>query len=487
MSRRGAARPSPPFPGGRRRQRGVFALLLAPLLLGLLLCMGVVVDMALVYNRRTEMQHVADAAALAAARALNGTTGGAAARANFYGYGANAVTWTDAALSFSGAPDGPWTDFAAANTAAAAPGVWFVQVDTAQLDADNGTVGTSFMRSIDATAASGSAAAQAVAGRTAIAVAPLAICALNTSMAPTTRTSGALQERVEFGFRRGVGYNLLDLNPNGAAAQNFVINPLVTPPAASAAANFAAAVLAPFMCSGSMPMASVPATVYVNPVSPATFDFADQLNSRFGQNGACDPAVGVADTNVQEYLPTPTATASNWWGSTATLPSGQTAAATSTGVRRTKADLPLPLPATEVVTKGSYGPLWAFSRPLSTLGAPFALADWPTLYPVNSGGAIAAGSATTTPTTRYPNSGTPYANTFSIWITPSNLAEPRLAGRRVLNVALLNCSLPTSPTATVLAVGRFFMTARASASAISGEFAGVATAANTAGPVGLFQ
>ncbi|MEC5158918.1 MULTISPECIES: pilus assembly protein TadG-related protein [unclassified Janthinobacterium] len=470
------AQPSIPFFRRWRRQRGVFAVLLAPLLLGLVLCMGVVLDIAQVHHRRTELQNVADGAALAAARQLDGTPAGIAlaqaeagrvVAANRVGYGGVAMVWDNAALGFADAPGGGagWVDAATANAAPA--NYWFARVDTAALAGAN--VATPFMRSVDSAVGVRSAAAHAVAGHTSINLAPLAICVMST--APTAvRSSGGLNEQVEFGFRRGVGYNLLALNPTGPAARNYVINPLATPPAASAPANFGAAVLNPFMCSGSVPMARVPASVYVSAISPAQFAYAAQLNSRFGPSGGCENSVGVADNNVKPYPPTP---------------SGQTAVAATTGsatALRTKADLPVPLPsaASETVEAKHYGPLWGFSRPLTPAGAPFALTDWPTLYRVNSGADVAAPG-------NYPASGAPYTSLAIAWFLSSSIANPRLPGRRVLNVALLNCTLPTAPTATVLAVGRFYMTAQASATAISGEFAGVAAPAALGGPVGLFR
>ncbi len=73
--------------------------------------------------------------------------------------------------------------------------------------------------------------ARAVAGRTSLHLTPLAICALSASAA-SPRTNAALLpavELLEYGFRRGVAYNLLKLNPHGPTAEHFVLNPLGQP------------------------------------------------------------------------------------------------------------------------------------------------------------------------------------------------------------------------------------------------------------------
>ncbi|MDC8760497.1 pilus assembly protein TadG-related protein [Janthinobacterium fluminis] len=476
-------------PRPRRRQRGVFTVLLAPLLFVLLLCMGAVLDIAQVYNRRTEMQNVADAVALAAARELVGTAAGidaavakaaALAGANYYRYSKVAVGWSEAALRFAATPDGAggWLDYAAA--LAAPQNLWFVRVDTSVLAAAN--VDAGFMRSVNAGLVGFGAGARAVAGRTAIKLAPLAVCAMSPAAA-ADQARGGLVERVEYGFRRGVGYNLLALNPGGAQAESFLVNPVDLPGAALDPGHFAAAVLNPFMCSGTLPLTRQPASVYVSRVAPAAFAFSNQLNSRFGvYTGAspCDAAVAPADLNVREFLPTLT----NWWGSTAALPSGQTAAATAAGVAplRTKADLLLP--SAETITAMSFGPLWAYGPAAPGGGqAAFTTANWATLYQKNSGAAVVAASG-------YPPAPyTPASRPGGSFFTAPAVNVPALSGRRLLHVALLGCPVPAGATATaaVLAVGRFYMTAKASAAAVSGEFAGIAGEAALGGPVGLFQ
>jgi hypothetical protein len=62
-----------------------------------------------------------------------------------------------------------------------------------------------------------------------------------------------------------------------------------------------------------------------------------------------------------------------------------------------------------------------------------------------------------------------------------------VAGRRMLNVALLACPVPAGGTvkANVVAVGKFFMTVEADDGSISAEFAGLASPASLIGAVEL--
>jgi hypothetical protein len=62
------ARPS----HSRHRQGGAIAILFGLMLLGIMGLIGMALDLALVYNRKAELQMLADATALAAASQLNG-------------------------------------------------------------------------------------------------------------------------------------------------------------------------------------------------------------------------------------------------------------------------------------------------------------------------------------------------------------------------------------------------------------------------------
>ncbi len=73
---------------------------------------------------------------------------------------------------------------------------------------------------------------------------------------------------------------------------------------------------------------------------------------------------------------------------------------------------------------------------------------------------------------------------------PPNPARGRgVRHRRVLNVPLLECPVAggAGATATVLAIGKFFMTVPATSTSIKAEFAGIARQENLSGTVELYQ
>jgi putative Flp pilus-assembly TadE/G-like protein len=105
----------------RRGERGNVMIMTAILAVGLVLAVGLCIDGARIYMTRAELQNAADAAALAAARELNGGTGGltdavAAAQSstletNKYGLnrtGGNAPAVTISTVEFAPTLGGPW-------------------------------------------------------------------------------------------------------------------------------------------------------------------------------------------------------------------------------------------------------------------------------------------------------------------------------------------------------------------------------------------
>ncbi len=486
--RAGITRPAPAAAG----QRGNILLLFAPMVVVLIGFLGFALDLAMVYNRRAELQNVTASTALAAARQLNGTTAGVtaalqraqtAAAALKYGYNQFAVTWSNAAISFSTSANGPWLD--AANAQATPNGLLFAKVDTSALDANLGTVNLAFMKALSSAFASTSTAATAIAGRSSILVTPLAICAMNNAPAAPRPNPGAPQtELVEFGFRRGVSYDLMQLNPNGAAAQNFVVDPLDPPGVPGAAANTFAATVSPFVCTGTLAIPRVRGgTITVASPFPLATLF-NQLNSRFDQyvNNLCSPNGAPPDRNIRSY----TYTAIPWM---TTAPGQQSALTIPPGANLLTVADPLPAPADNTAPK--YGPLWAYARavPYAAFQASptepasgytgYAPASWATLY---NPGQPAANS-------NYPGS-TPYRLVVGAnFLAPSALHLPGVANRRVLNVPLLSCPVGGGAvtTATVLGIGRFFMTVPATATSIFAEFAGAVPEQSLGGPVELVQ
>ena len=475
-------RPAHPRP---RRQRGALFIMFALMLTVLVGMMGLAIDLAQLYARRTDLQHVADGAALAAAGKLNGTAAGviaaaaaaaSAAAGRQYQFG-RGVPWDGAALTFGGSATGAaWNDAAAAGAAALAPAMLYARVDTAALAPALGLVDTSLLAVLGGATSLG-VAARAVAGRASIPVTPLGVCAL--SLAPAaSRASAAGAELVEYGFRRGVGYNLLDLNPAGAAALSFVIDPLHFP--GSGSANFSAGAVAPFLCGGSMAMAQLPPRLYVAAPFPPLL--TAQLNARFGtyttppSGTTCDPVAAPPDRNVRTFQPSQ----AGWWNGT---PLAATAASASAAPLLTVADLPVP--SSQLINGPDYGVLWAYGPAArfvaaGAAAAGFAKGDWPALYPGGLGGSAAGIPAS------YPASG-PYAALAGTYFKAP--ASAGVSQRRVLQLPLLDCFAgATGGTAAVLAVGRFLMTVPATGSAVSGEFAGaVSRLGALGGPVLLFQ
>jgi hypothetical protein len=476
------------------RQQGAIAIMTSVVLIAIIGFCGLALDLALLYNRKIEMQSVADLVALSAAAELNGTTDGitkAVAQVSArlsplgtagglsYQYSTRSMEdWSNAGIEFSSAPSGAeWLD---ATSASGRPlRMRYVKVDTSKLNTAYGEISTLFMHILAPSTAVVSTSARAIAGPSSIKVTPLAVCAMRP-LEPAHDRSGEL---VEYGFRRGVGYDLMDLNPDATTApgKSFVINPSAAPGVIGSLPSTDLSKVKPFVCTGTMAMRSViGGTLTVESPFPLGQLFT-QLNSRFDIPGApCNQYSAPPDANIKPYvfnnngvLPL---NASVPWMNVA--PSGQTAAlSTVDGKRWTIAD-PESMPSTPVITGVMYGPLWSYAKAAKYAASEppggystFATTDWGTLY--NPGQPQASASYPTTYPTTYPpaTTATPYAqNTGSTFLAPTRKG---VRGRRVLNVALLSC--PVSGTsARVLAIGKFFMTVPATTDHLWAEFAGVA-------------
>jgi Flp pilus assembly protein TadG len=486
------------------RQQGAFAIMFIPLLIVMIGFCGLALDIGQLYNRKVDLNGIAKSVALAAARELNGTDAGIAAartkakeiadglRYQRFGDDGKSFVWRDAALSFgtTSARSGEWVSAASAGTPASA--LFFAKVDTASLDPAVGDINTFFIKVLSASLGTVHLSDSAVAGRTAINVTPIAVCAMSTDAASArtfTSASGAkLQELVQYGFRRGISYDLMQLNPNTTTPARYVVNPVVAPDMSSS--SFNTAIAGPFMCAGTMWVPRVMGgkiRVSDLPLTSPLSSLYTQLNSRFDVYGSspCDPSGAPPDYNIKEYAYDQTG------GVTWMNPSkGSRAAATTTtnGRLETVADV-LTTPA----AAGDYGPLWAYARaakapdPLNSpepdTGFPtFATTDWPTLY---KSGPSALSS--------YPSSGphnsTSTTNGFYSAPQAANL-EISTLGRRVLNIPLLSCS-PAAPSGSnvqvdVVAIGKFFMTVQATPDKLIAEFAGVLPEKSLPGQVELF-
>lgn len=497
-------RPCLPRPG---RQDGAFAIMFIPLLIVIIGFCGLAIDAGLIYNRKVDVYGIAKAAALAAARELNGTPAGIAAartaaretaealRYRHYNGGA-AVSWSDDALSFSDSSDrdGTWIPSASAGglSSATLSGLYFARVDTALLSPELGEVNTFLMQILDSRLSSIQISDSAVAGRTSLNVTPIGVCAMSSDAAAVrTATSGGstLSELVQYGFRRGVSYDLMNLNPvpGSTVPLRFAVNPDA---ARGAAGNsFRVSELEPFVCSGSMWAQHVTGrTVRVSelPSSAPLASLRPALNTRFDQYSgtACTPRGAPPDVNIKSYAYDIAGEVK--WMSPGT---GSRSAERASGSNKieTVADVTDP-PA----LPGMYGPLWAFAKAVqapSPLNTPepasgytaFGAGKWPDLYK----------SGPTAPS--YP-SNPPYQSGVASsgnYLAPSaanrSLAVPR---RRVLNIPLLEC-LPTAPSGTntqaaVKGIGKFFMTVQATDEKLIAEFAGLASEQSLSGQVELF-
>lgn len=462
---------------GRLRQRGSIAIMFIASLLVIFGFFGLALDLSQVYNRKIEMQNVADTVAIAAALELNGTTSGVTkalqkASERFftlpgttvggvsYHYSLRTMEWSESAIEFGPTPQGPWSPVGEALTRPA--GLLYAKVDTRGLDSSYGEVDTLFIDILNPEIGSASTSARAVAGRSAIKVVPLGICAMRPEAGRNHNNSGELEE---YGFRRGVAYDLMQLDPDGGAVgKTYLINPLIPPGATGSAPVIDARTAAPFVCTGKLAMARVTGGEIAVQSPFLLGDLFNHLNSRFDQYTApCAPLTAPPDINIKEYKLN--ATDLPWMTK---LPSGQSAA-------RLQADGKLwtvvgPDGTPTDTTAESYGPLWTFAKAAKYLGysssapepasgyATFTPSDWGTLY--NPG----------KPTAKSYPSSTPYGATSG-----TNYLEPINKGmkhRRVLNVPLLSCPV-TGNRATVLGIGKFFMTVQASATSIHAEFAGL--------------
>lgn len=454
--------------------------------------LGIVLDLGRVYKRRLEFDAVARAAALAAAQQLNGTSAGidrAVAEARLavagmtYDSNQEAVAWRDSALSFGTTPDGAWYD---AGTAQVNPsGMWFVQADTERLGAPQNTIGLLVMRWMAPAMATIPLSATAVAGRAGIDADPLAVCAMSTVPAAGRANPGppANVELVEYGFRRGVGYDLMQLNPNGVAPVNYVVHPFALPGQPGAPAGTAAAAVGPYACAGQLAIPRLNGgRITVAQPFPLALLY-QQLNSRLNvyDNAVCTSATAPPDRNIKSYAydaPTP------WMTLT---PDQQGALTTTTGGKRWTIADPLPAPTTNVARQ--YGTLWAYARPVPFSGyvagveepaagyTPFASTDWSALYAPGAPTPKSYPSGTTTP----------YVSSSSTYTAGPPTTQRGIANRRVLRVPLLACPVAASGTANVLGIAKFLLTAPATSTSVPAEFGGMVPEHALAGNVELYR
>lgn len=477
---------TPCLPGSRRRHAwrtkrfggGAIAIIAAFVIIIMVAMFGFALDLSRAYNRKIELQSVADTAALAAASALDGTATGidnavqaaATAASTFnFAYNKEVIAWSPSALTFGTAANGGSGGWVSGDTAKASAGtIFFVRTDTSELDSSPGQVANLLIPILSSAFKETNVSAAAVAGRDSINAMPLAICAISNDAA-TSLPSGEL---VEFGFRRGISYDLMNLNPGGRTPENFLVNP-VTPAGTLGPSMLSKTdIVATAVCTGQM---TIPALQGGEITVERGFPIGSHylhFNSRFGTyEPPCQSSSAPADRNVTRFdLATAT-----WMKE---KPNGLSAAA-----------LPEPEPLLTVAQKStgatakSFGPLWSYAKAAKYTSytayngvepaagyATFGTSEWGTLY---TSGLAAA--------TTYPSS-TPYQNTGGA------TAYKTLYNTRVLRIPLLECPVDAGPrvTATVRGIGKFFMTVPAESATLHAEFAGMENWSAIGGNVRLY-
>jgi hypothetical protein len=468
-----------------QRQRGAFAVITAVLILVIMGFCGLAIDVGRVLNRKVELQSAADTIALFAARELDGTEIGVnnankaalqLASGIFYSYTASNVEWSSAAISFGATPYGDvWLDATEAAKPVNAPHLFYVRVDTSRLAASHGTVPLTLLRVIPSISSAAQVSGTATAGRSSINVMPLAICAMSETAGEARGT-----ELVEYGFRRGVSYDLMQLNPkSNAKGANYLVNPIALPGTTGVSMMGKMDVVRPYVCTGKLAMPNLAgASITVEPDFPLSSVY-EQLNSRFGSYTApCTATTAPRDTNIKEY----TFSADfPWMNDTPAKQSAETA--TTVTKLLTIADLPSDdIPAT--TTPDKFGPLWVYAKAVKYASYKPGLSE-------PSGGYATFDATDTDLATLYtPGSpkikpGTSYPTPSPYGYAPNSTVSNK---RRILNIPLLRCPVSTgSPaSAEVLAIAKFFMTVKAKDKELYAEFTGVAPPTSLIGEVELY-
>lgn len=427
-----------------RHQRGAVAIMFGLLVFLLFGFMALVIDLGRTYVVRTELQNASDAAALAGAQKLDQTAVGvtrgvqyaiAMAAQNNARFSVPVVISIDNISVGSCPDDGCMVAASTVTSDAAANGMTFMRVNI-----ESGALATFFARIPFVAGGTGTDTmttfGRAVAGRYVNNITPIAVCALNT----VRGQSVAGGELAQFGFRRGVSYNIFELGPVGSPANPYLLNPVDSYPNTCTPSNASANFVAPFLCTGSSAVAGTgQGWVYGNTGLEARH--AAALNSRFNDYSppsVCIPAQAPPDTNVREFgYPSSPANRSATWMN-------------PVQGRQSYLEPWLSPPASTV----NHGVLWSYSRavraagsaPNATPGAPFEAADWASLY----NGVTANGN--------FPGTDSPYASpSFSL----PPVGNAGQANRRVLNLVIANCpAVVGSGNCTeipVLGIGRFFM------------------------------
>lgn len=429
-------------PHGMQRQRGAVALIVAICLVLLVGMLGLVLDLGHLYVTRTELQNAADSSSLSGARELNGRVTGInnaitraieAAGKNKFNLNSTVVTVNASNMWVGSCPaDGCMVPISSVTTDALAGDKTFLKVDTGLR-----TINTWFIQALPGVASTTQTFGMAVAGKYAVDITPIAIC--------EQPDPGTINE---LGFERGVSYNVQYANPLGPGTL-FWIDPESNVPGVCPVISTNATL--PYVCTGKVGFTPIIGDT-VNTNTGVSVPQLAALNSRFGDytpQNKCDVATAPPDTNIKEYIygnAAGTGSPKDWMGKDPIQQS-------ITFVQRSNVNNLCGPPSQPCRPKPyslrsgagtDYGVLWAgFRRAGATV------AQWPTLYPGNTA-------------TSYPEP-SPYAQASGSFFTaPAVSIQPGKAGRRVLNMVIIDCTTAggVCRQATVLGVGRFLMQTR---------------------------
>jgi hypothetical protein len=235
----------------------------------------------------------------------------------------------------------------------------------------------------------------------------------------------------ELGYERGVTYRASDTNPL-APGTLFWID--VNGNAGNCSNSTTQSL--PFACAGKMPFsAPVGGIVYTNTgVADPQLEALDSRFDVFNKKNRCDPASAPPDRNVREYRFNAVGAGAPraWMEPDPTRQSLTFVAFGSSDRPKLRADRSF----------ADYGVLWSAARPDGATPA-----DWPTRY----GGAAF----------NYP-SPSPYAQTNGQYFAAPT--QPGKAGRRMLNLAIIDCSTASGGNCRplrVLGYGKFFLQRKA--------------------------
>jgi len=424
-------------PHGMQRQRGAVALIVAICLVLLVGMLGLVLDLGHLYVTRTELQNAADSSSLSGARELNGRVTGInnaitraieAAGKNKFNLNSTVVNVNASNMWVGSCPaDGCMVPISSVTTDALAGDKTFLKVDTGLR-----TINTWFIQVLPGVASTAQTFGMAVAGKYAVDITPIAIC--------EQPDPGTVHE---LGFERGVAYNIQYANPLGPGTL-FWIDPESNVPGVCPVISTNATL--PYVCTGKTGFTPIIGDT-VNTNTGVSVPQLAALNSRFGDytpQNKCDVATAPPDTNVKEYIYNNAGVGSPraWMG---TDPDKQSILFVDRATNGTcKSNAPCKPRPYSLRAATDYGVLWSGYRRSGAV-----VSDWPTLYQGNTA-------------TSYPEP-SPYAQASGNFFTaPPVSVQPGKAGRRVLNMVIIDCTTAggVCRPATVLGVGRFLMQTR---------------------------